>query len=99
MIGTPPAVTGGQSSGPWLQSIESGATRRKAAKATGVKVEPTLLLEWTPNQLRHSAATEIRKRFGLEAAQVAMGHAQANITQLYAERDLNLAAEVMRNIG
>ena len=30
---------------------------------------------WHPSQLRHSAATEIRKQFGLEAAQVALGQA------------------------
>jgi integrase len=54
---------------------------------------------WAPNQLRHSAATEIRKRFGLEAAQVVLGHAQANVTQVYAERDHALAARVAKEVG
>lgn len=54
---------------------------------------------WTPNQLRHSTATEIRRRFGLEAAQVVLGHAQASITQVYAERDFALAARVAREVG
>jgi integrase len=54
---------------------------------------------WSPNQLRHTAATEIRKQFGLEAAQVALGHSQANVTQIYAERDMEKAAEIMRRIG
>jgi len=54
---------------------------------------------WTPNQLRHSAATEIRKRFGLEAAQVCLGHSKADVTQVYAERDYTLAATVARQIG
>jgi integrase len=54
---------------------------------------------WTPNQLRHTAATEIRKRFGLEAAQVICGHAQADITQVYAERDMQLAVRVAEQIG
>jgi len=71
----------------------------KATKTMGVKVEPSLLPEWTPNQLRHSAATEIRKQFGLEAAQVTLGHSQADVTQIYAERDMGLAAEIMRKIG
>ena len=43
---------------------------------------------WSPNQLRHAAATEIRRDFGLEAAQVILGHAKADVTQIYAERDL-----------
>jgi integrase len=54
---------------------------------------------WHPNQLRHTAATEIRKRFGLEAAQVALGHAKADITQVYAERDQDLAARVAQEMG
>lgn len=54
---------------------------------------------WTPNQLRHAAGTEVRRQFGLEAAQVVLGHAGADVTQVYAERDQLLAAEVMRKIG
>jgi integrase len=54
---------------------------------------------WAPNQLRHTAATEIRARYGLEAAQAVLGHARADVTQVYAERDLAKAHEVMRAIG
>jgi hypothetical protein len=70
-----------------------------ARKAAGVKVEPALLPNWTPNQLRHATATDIRRQFGLEAVQVVLGHAHANVSEVYAERDLNLAAEIMRKIG
>lgn len=54
---------------------------------------------WSPNQLRHTAATEIRKRFGLEAAQVILGHAAADVTQVYAERDAEKARQVARQVG
>jgi integrase len=54
---------------------------------------------WAPNQLRHAAATEVRREFGLEAAQVILGHSQANVTQVYAERDLARGLEVARAIG
>lgn len=54
---------------------------------------------WSPNRLRHTAATEIRKEFGLEAAQVILGHSQANVTQVYAERDLAKGMEVARRMG
>ncbi len=54
---------------------------------------------WSPNRLRHSAATEIRREFGLEAAQVILGHSQANVTQVYAERDLAKGLEVAKRIG
>jgi integrase len=54
---------------------------------------------WQPNQIRHSHATEVRRRFGLEAAQVALGHSQATITQSYAERDTTLAVKVAAAMG
>lgn len=54
---------------------------------------------WKPNQLRHAAATAIRQRFGLEAAQVVLGHATADVTQIYAERDLQVARQVAAAIG
>ena len=54
---------------------------------------------WSPNRMRHTAATEIRSKFGLEAAQVILGHSQANVTQVYAERDLAKGIEVAKRIG
>lgn len=57
------------------------------------------LHRWHPNQLRHARATEVRAKFGLEAAQVILGHAAADVTQVYAERDAEKAREVARRIG
>src|SRR5262249_41004379 len=57
------------------------------------------LAHWHPNQLRHSHGTEVRRRFGLEAAQVVLGHASADVTQVYAERDLALALRVAAEMG
>jgi integrase len=54
---------------------------------------------WHPNQLRHLHATEVRRRYGLEGAQVALGHAKADVTQVYAERDLALAERIAREVG
>jgi integrase len=54
---------------------------------------------WHPNQLRHSFATRVRKEYGLEAAQVMLGHSRADVTQVYAERDEHLAAMVAAKIG
>jgi integrase len=64
----------------------------RACEAAGVE-------SWHPHQLRHAHATEVRRRYGLEAAQVALGHSQADVTQIYAERDLSLAERVAREIG
>jgi integrase len=54
---------------------------------------------WSALQLRHTAATAIRARYGLESSQVVLGHKKADVTQVYAERDLAKAREVMREIG
>jgi integrase len=55
---------------------------------------------WHPHQLRHNAATEIRRAFGLEAAQLALGHSSAQVTDaVYAERDMSKVAEIMRRVG
>jgi integrase len=52
------------------------------------------------NQLRHTAATFLRHEFGLEVAQLVLGHASANITDaVYGERDHGKVIEVMRRIG
>jgi integrase len=64
----------------------------RACRKAGVPV-------WTPLQIRHAAATAIRRRFGLEAAQVVLGHERADVTQLYAERDQARAREVAGLIG
>jgi len=57
------------------------------------------LAHWHPNQIRHTRATEIRKKFGIEAAQVALGHARADVTQVYAERNSELARRIALESG
>jgi integrase len=54
---------------------------------------------WTAHQLRHTAATAIRKAFGLDHAQSVLGHAGANMTQHYAEVGIEKAAEVALKLG
>lgn len=55
---------------------------------------------WRPHQLRHTAATQIRREFGLEAAQIALGHSSALVTDaVYAERDQEKVIEVMKRAG
>lgn len=64
----------------------------RAAKRAGVK-------HWTPNQLRHLYATEIRKEFGLEASQIMLGHSRCDVTQIYAERDQKKMIEIAKLKG
>ncbi len=54
---------------------------------------------WHPNQLRHSFATKVRRQFGVQAAQVGLGHARTNIVDVYAEKNTELSVEIARCIG
>ncbi len=70
----------------YRRAISYGIAR---AKRAGLVVEP-----WHPLQLRHLHATRVREQFGLEGAQVALGHARADVTQVYAERNFELAKRI-----
>ncbi|HBE67302.1 MAG TPA: integrase [Planctomycetaceae bacterium] len=69
-----------------------GKAMRNACKRANLET-------WSPNQLRHNAATEIRKQFGLDAASVILGHSEVGVTQVYAEADKLKAIDVASRIG
>jgi integrase len=55
---------------------------------------------WSPHRLRHAAGTRLVLKEGIEAARVALGHADDSITRRYAvAADSQLAAEVMGRHG
>lgn len=93
---------------PWTRKNPDGTTKQPAPNRYQVSSYRVAVRRgcnkagapvWTPNQLRHTAATEIRKKYGLEAAQVICGHEKADVTQVYAERDRQLAEKVAREVG
>jgi len=55
--------------------------------------------KWNPNQLRHACGTQLRKLFGVEAAQLFLGHEKMSTTEIYAERDFDLIAEIANKVG
>jgi integrase len=54
---------------------------------------------WHPHQLRHSAATRLRKQDGLDAARVILGHKSAAAAEVYAEIDQAKARRIMGEVG
>jgi len=54
---------------------------------------------WHPHQLRHNAATELRREFGIEAARIILGHHSAAVTEIYAEKDEQEAIEAIMKVG
>ncbi len=55
---------------------------------------------WHPHQLRHNAATNLRREYGLDLAQTILGHRMGSIvTELYAEANVSKAMDVVAKIG
>jgi integrase len=69
--------------------------RQAIVKACGKAGIPN----WHPNQLRHNAATRLRKEFGLDTARAVLGHSSTAVTEIYAELDREKAAEAMARVG
>jgi len=69
------------------------------ARAVTRACEKAGVPKWTPHQLRHLAATNIRKAYGIEAARIMLGHQHIGVTEIYAERDLTVARTIAAKIG
>jgi integrase len=54
---------------------------------------------WFPNQLRHTAGTKFRTKYGLEISQAMLGHACVNTTELYAEINRKKMIKVAKKMG
>ncbi|HBG27609.1 MAG: hypothetical protein A2Y10_15775 [Planctomycetes bacterium GWF2_41_51] len=50
---------------------------------------------WHRHQLRHNAATFLRKEFVIDTARIILGHRSAVITEVYAEMDQQKAMEAV----
>ncbi len=68
-------------------------------RAIGRACDKAGIPRWTPHQLRHAAATEIRKAYGLEGAGSVLGQADLNTTQIYAEINHDLARRIASEVG
>jgi integrase len=75
------------------------AITRAVARANRAHPDRPPVPEWAPNQLRHTHATEVRKRYGIEAAGAALGHDQLSTTEIYAEKNLQLVLKVAAESG
>lgn len=56
-------------------------------------------ISWHPHQLRHLAATILRREYDIETARVVLGHKSVAITQTYAEADQQRAIGAMLKLG
>jgi integrase len=54
---------------------------------------------FSPNQVRHTAATLLRRLYGVEAVGVILGHSSVKQTEIYAEIDVAKAERIMAEVG
>src|SRR5262249_27763706 len=76
---------------------------RKAVEAAlrenpGLPPDAVLVPKWSPNQLRHNRATELRP-YGLDVTKTVLGHSKVETSLIYAEKDLKAAMELVAKIG
>jgi integrase len=69
------------------------------AHAIAVACKKAGVPRWSPNRLRHNAATLIRQRYGVEVARIILGHVNLNTTEIYAELDFEKAAKAIAELG
>lgn len=61
--------------------------------------EGRIVERWHPHQLRHNAASRVRREMNLDAARAVLGHTSVTMAAEYAELDALKAADVMARIG
>jgi integrase len=65
-----------------------------AAVRAGVKLE-----EWTPYQIRHNVAQQLRDTIGIDTAAAILGHSDVETTKIYAKLDEQKAIEAAMLYG
>lgn len=72
---------------------------RSYSSAVAAAAKRARVTHWHPNQLRHTFATQVREKLGLDAAQVVLGHAKADVTQVYAKPSETVQRRVAEELG
>lgn len=54
---------------------------------------------WHPHRLRHSMASRVRAKYGVEAAKLALGVKNLDVAEIYAERDAEVVKRIFAEVG
>ncbi len=54
---------------------------------------------WSPNKLRHSCATRVPRKYGIEGAAAVLGNSLGMVAEVYAETSFQMAMDIMRELG
>lgn len=81
-----------------IEAANKALTKAALARGQDPKDAETIP-SWHPHQLRHNAATALRREYGIEVARIILGHKSPAITEVYAEVDHARAIDVMASVG
>jgi site-specific recombinase XerD len=91
---------------PWLRRIKATQDRLWTITSSQVYAQAIhrvqirhRLSSWNPNQIRHSFATRMRAKHGMDATQIALGHKHITTTEIYAEPDMKSAISAINKMG
>jgi integrase len=87
-----PRRTGKRPPGRFYGRASLAQALRRAIRRAGV--EP-----WSLAQIRHSRATALRERFGIDVAAAILGHSRPNMTAHYSRRAIAHAVDAVREVG
>lgn len=82
-----------------LVSLVKRADALAHARNPKAPPEVPLVRRWHTHQLRHLRATYLRSKYGIDVAQVVLGHANLATTEEYAETDTDAAEEAIFAVG
>jgi integrase len=84
----------------YASAIAHAVAKGNRERLKGGPIRPgDYLPHWHPHQLRHTAATKLRRELGLDIARAVLGHRSPQVTELYAQIDMTRAAEAMERLG
>ena len=79
------------------RACQKADKQARSSAAPGLHTQ-VVIPTWGPNRLRHNRATELR-RHGLDVAKTILGHTKVETTQIYAEKDMRAAMDLVAVIG
>lgn len=84
----------------WTTTAYGQAVENAIKRANGLRLADGLeaIPHWTPNQLRHAAATTASERYDREHAAALLGNS-LRVIEVYAEQAINKAARVAAEMG
>jgi len=81
------------------RKVQDHYTTSSYRKAITRLCQEAKIKPWGPNSLRKYAATKVREKYGLDAAQAVLGHSSADTSEIYAKVNQAKVIEIAKELG